>query len=226
MIFLYALLGFILGAPINALADALPLRQPVRLPDYLARRSRPRFRDAAVHVVSAGMFAFMWATYAEKNLAHMALLSFYALVLLLVSVTDVEHRLIPDIVSLPAIGIAALAAPIRFGAGWPYALLGGAVGFLFFGLAYWLGARLFGRGALGQGDIKLAVFVGLISSFPQIIVALVVTLFVGGVIGAILLVARRATLRTAMPYGPFIVIGGFYAMVWGGEVIRWYAGRF
>jgi len=196
------------------------------MPDYLAARGRLRVREMAVHTAAAGLCAFLWAAYAETNLAHAVLLSFYALVLLLVTVTDLEHRLIPDKVMLPAIGIAALASPLRFGAGWPFAIAGGLVAWLFFASAYWLGERFFGRGALGQGDIKLGVFVGLISGFPQVLVALVVALFAGGVTGMFLLVARRATLRTAIPYGPFIVIGGFYAMVWGTEVVKWYARQF
>jgi leader peptidase (prepilin peptidase)/N-methyltransferase len=222
----YILLGFVLGAPINALADALPLHRPVAVPVYLARRAPPRFRDIAVHVASAGLFALMWLMYADTRPLQMILLSLYALILLLITVTDLEHKLIPDKAILPAIVVGALASPLRFGGGWPYALIGGVVGFLFFLAAYWLGGRLFGRGALGQGDIKLATFVGLISGFPQIFVALVVALFAGGVIGALLLLARRATFRTAIPYGPFIVIGGFYAMIWGAEVIQWYAAQF
>jgi len=83
-----------------------------------------------------------------------------------------------------------------------------------------------GRGALGFGDVKLAAFIGLISSFPQIFVALIVGLFAGGIVGVLLLLSRRATLRTAIPYGPFIVIGGFCAMVWGAEVVQWYRGQF
>ena len=225
MIVIYALLGFLLGAPVNALADALPLHQPVSLPAYLARRA-PRWRDALVHVASAALFAFLWTRYADSGAIQLVLVSFYALALLLVTVTDLEHRLIPDRAILPAIGIAALAAPLRFGAGWPYALIGGLIGFLFFFVAAWLGERMLGSGALGGGDIKLAAFVGLISSFPQVLVALVVGLFAGGLIGLVLLITRRVTLRSAIPYGPFIVIGGFYAMVWGAEVIRWYASSY
>jgi leader peptidase (prepilin peptidase)/N-methyltransferase len=226
VIVVYALLGFVLGAAINALADALPLHQSIVMPAYLARRAPPRFRDLAVHVAAAGLFAFLWAQYAEQGLIQLMLVSVYALVLLLITVTDLEHKLIPDKAIVPAIGVAALASPIRFGAGWPYALLGGAIGFLFFFVAFWLGGRMLGRGALGFGDVKLAAFIGLISGFPQIFVALVVALIAGGAISLALLLTRRATFRTAIPYGPFIVIGGFYAMVWGTEVVRWYAGQF
>lgn len=225
MIVLYALLGFVLGAPINALADALPAHQPVQIPAYLTRRAALRFRDAAVHVVNAALFAFLWSRF-NADVVELILLSFYTLVLLLVTVTDLEHKLIPNAAILPAIAIAALATPLRFGNGWPYALLGGLIGFAFFFAMYWFGEKLFGSGALGFGDVKLAAFVGLISSFPQLLIGLVVTLFAGGIIGLLLLITRRVTLRTAIPYGPYIVIGGFYAMVWGTEAIQWYAQRF
>ena len=226
MIVAYTLLGFLLGAPVNALADALPLHQPVSLPAYLARRAPPRWRDVLVHVASAALLALVWARYAESSAIQLVLVSFYALVLLLVTVTDLEHRLIPDRAILPAIGIATLAAPLRFGASWPYALIGGLIGFLFFFVAARVGERLLGSGALGDGDIKLAAFVGLISSFPQVLIALIVGMFAGGVIGLGLLITRRVTLRSAIPYGPFIVIGGFYAMVWGAEAIRWYTSSY
>ena len=226
MIAVYALLGFVLGAPINALADALPVRQPVAAPAYLTRRAPPRFRDVAVHVAAAGLFGLLWTQCASKAAIQLILVSVYALVLLLVTVTDLEHKLIPNRLIVPAIVIAALATPLRFGDGWPYALLGGATGFLFFFVAAWLGERVLGRGALGWGDVKLAAFVGLIGGFPQIFVALVVAIIAGGVISIALLITRRVTMRTAIPYGPFIVIGGFYAMVWGTEAIRWYASSF
>lgn len=225
MLILYALLGFVLGVPINALADALPEREALKVPDYVTRRASPRFRDIMVHLAAAILFAFLWSRYSD-SITELLLVSFYSLVLLLVTVTDLEHKLILNIVILPAIVIAALAAPLRFGNGWPYALLGGVIGFAFFYFAVIFGERVFGSGALGGGDVKLAAFVGLISSFPQFFVALVVTIFAGGAISAVLLLTRRATLRTAIPYGPFIVIGGFYAMVWGTEVIQWYAGQF
>jgi leader peptidase (prepilin peptidase)/N-methyltransferase len=222
----YALLGLALGAPINALADALPQRRPVEVPAYLARRAAPRAREVLVHVVSAALFAFLWVTYADQDVVQLILASFYSSVLLLVTVTDLEHKLIPDHVMLPSIVVAALASPLRFGGGWPFALLAGVVGFVFFFAAMWLGERALGRGALGFGDVKLAAFAGLISSFPQILVGLVVAIIAGGAISLALLIVRRANLRTAIPYGPFIVIGGFYAMVWGTQVIRWYAAQF
>ena len=226
MIVLYALAGFVLGAPINALADALPERRAATTPAYLARRAPPRPRDIAVHLATAALFAILWAQFESQGTVPLILVSFYTLVLLLVTVTDLEHRLIPNRAIVPAMMIAALASPARFGERWPLALLGGAIGFVFFFAAFWIGERTIGRGALGFGDVRLAAFAGLISGFPHIVAGLIVGVFAGGAISLLLLLTRRATLRTAIPYGPFIAIGGFYAMVWGGDAICGYAAIF
>ncbi len=103
----------------------------------------------------------------------LVLASFFTAVLVLVTVTDLEHRLIPNRAILPAIAIAALVSPLWFGPGWYLALVGGAIGYGFFWLAVQLGDRFIGRGAMGFGDVKLAAFVGLITGFPGIITALV-----------------------------------------------------
>jgi leader peptidase (prepilin peptidase)/N-methyltransferase len=140
-------------------------------------------------------------------------------VLLLVTVTDFEHRLIPDRAILPAIVIAALVSPWWFGPGWYFALLGGLIGYGFFWLAVHLGERFLGRGAMGWGDVKLAAFVGLITGFPGIITALVVTIIAGGVISLVLLLTRIVNLRSGIPYGPFICLGGFITMLYGQQIM-------
>jgi len=53
-------------------------------------------------------------------------------------------------------------------------------------------------------------------------VALVVGILLGGVISALLLITRRVTLHTAIPYGPFLICGGLVAMFWGQDIVRWY----
>jgi leader peptidase (prepilin peptidase)/N-methyltransferase len=147
------------------------------------------------------------------------LASFFTAVLALVTVTDLEHRLIPNRAILPAIAIAALASPLWFGPGWWLALLGGAIGYGFFWLVVQLGDRFLGRGAMGWGDVKLAAFVGLITGFPGIITALVLTIIAGGVVSLVLLLTRIVNLRSGIPYGPFICLGGFLTMLYGQQVM-------
>jgi leader peptidase (prepilin peptidase)/N-methyltransferase len=134
-----------------------------------------------------------------------------------VTVTDFEHRNSRSR-DHPAID-AALVSPLWFGPGWYLALVGGAIGYGFFWLAVQLGNRFLGRGAMGWGDVKLAAFVGLITGFPGIITALVVTIIAGGVISLVLLLTRIVNLHSGIPYGPFICLGGFITMLYGQQII-------
>jgi leader peptidase (prepilin peptidase)/N-methyltransferase len=71
---------------------------------------------------------------------------------------------------------------------------------------------------MGWGDVKLA-FVGLITSFPGIITVLV-TIIAGGVISLILLLTRIVNLRSGIPYGPFICLGGFVTILYGQQIMN------
>ncbi len=243
VIVLYAVLGLIAGAVINILADVYPYRnkqvrgavcpacgQPrsaIQALAVLAYASGKRqcsacgrpiaARNIVVEIGLAALFALLYSHY--QDLVPLLIASFYTSVLALVTVTDLEHRLIPNRAMLPAIVIAALLSPLWFGPGWYLALIGGAIGFGFFWLTVWLGGKFLGRGAMGEGDITLATFVGLITGFPGIIIALSLTIVAGGVISLVLLLTRIVNLRSFVPYGPFIVLGGFITMLYGQQIM-------
>jgi len=246
VIILYALIGLVIGGVVNLLADVLPDRrkhvltaraacpacgQPRSTIQSLAvmafllgkRRcpscGRPiAWRNPVVELALAALFALLYSIYADQ-LIKLVLASFFTSVLLLVTVTDFEHRLIPNRAIVPSIVIAALVSPLWFGPGWYLALLGGAIGYGFFWITVQLGDRLLGRGAMGWGDVKLAAFVGLITGFPGIITALVITIIAGGVISLVLLVTRIVNLKSGIPYGPFICLGGFITMLYGQPIM-------
>jgi leader peptidase (prepilin peptidase)/N-methyltransferase len=244
LIIVYALIGLIVGGIVNLLADVLPDRhkkvstptcpacgqprsaiQSLAVIAFLAGKrhcpscGRPiAGRNLIVELALAVLFALLYNFYGYQ-LIKLVLASFFTSVLLLVTVTDFEHRLIPDRAIIPAIVIAALASPLWFGPGWYLALVGGAIGYGFFWIAVQLGDRFIGRGAMGWGDVKLAAFVGLITGFPGIITALVVTIIAGGVISLVLLMTRIVNLRSGIPYGPFICLGGFLTMLYGQQIM-------
>jgi len=197
-------------------------------------------RDVLVQLGLSVVFAAIWARYAPAPLP-IALASLYAALFMLIAVIDLEHRLILDVVILPAIGLALLV--ILVAPGWlsslydhnlqalleqqgrPGWLVGGVIGFVFFLLAWLVGQRLYGPGALGQGDIKLAAFIGLITGFPLVIVALVGGILVGGIISLVLVVTRLRSLRSAVPYGPFLILGAALALWSGAQIIQqWWGG--
>jgi leader peptidase (prepilin peptidase)/N-methyltransferase len=214
-IFLCTILGLIAGLAINRVADYLVAAR--ELP-----KTQPRVRAPLVVLLAALLFAILAARFGVT--LQFALTALYTTIFLIVLVTDLEHRLIFDVVILPATLFAALASPLS-PVGWKLSLLGGAVAFVIV-LGIYFFAEIFARarklniagGAFGQGDVKLAVFIGIVVGFPNVFPAILYTILLGG-IGAILfltyqlIVHRRIALTAAIPYGPFFCIAGWWWMV-------------
>jgi leader peptidase (prepilin peptidase)/N-methyltransferase len=139
--------------------------------------------------------------------------AFFAALTLLLA-TDLDQRLLPDVITLPAIPIALALAVAGANPLVPPGALPGAIlaavaipAFLF------VVAIPFGAGAIGMGDLKLLVSVGLLTGLARAVTGVVVGALVAGVVLAILLVARRITLRTYVPFGPFLIIGAYWAVL-------------
>lgn len=141
----------------------------------------------------------------------------FGVVLLVIASTDFERRIIPNRLSYPAIGAAALmcwAWPDRSvldvfgGAG---AALGAAA--LLFGLGIFVGGALgAGGAAFGMGDVKLMVLLGLLAGWPLVMTALLFGVILAGVPSVVLMVAGRG--KQYFSYGPYLVVGALIAMLW------------
>jgi Flp pilus assembly protein protease CpaA len=171
-----------------------------------------------VELTTAVTFALLYDRYGLTG--HMLLLSVYMAILILVTVIDLEHRLVLNRVILPAIALALIAGLFTPGLSMPQVLVGGLIGF---GVFYLI--ALVYPGGMGAGDVKLAAFIGLITGFPDVVLAIVVTIFAGGLISLLLVVTRVRTIRDYIPYGPFLVIGGVFALFWGQPIMDSYMDR-
>jgi prepilin signal peptidase PulO-like enzyme (type II secretory pathway) len=167
-------------------------------------------------VVIAGALSFA-ATVARFSTDPVALLfiGVYVVALVLLFATDLDQKLLPDVITLPLVGLAALAWVT--GAG-PFVrttddLLWAAAAAVIVPLALYMLAIPFGAGAIGQGDLKLLVSVGLLGGAPQLFYALVVGAILAGVIVGILVFIRRLTLKSYVPYGPFLIVGTLWAIL-------------
>ena len=88
---------------------------------------------------------------------------------------------------------------------------------------FFLTIVLLSRGKwMGIGDIKLAFFMGLFFSYPNIIISLFLAFFLGAIIGVGLILLRKKTLKSEVPFGPFLVTGTFLALFFGKDIINWY----
>ena len=209
----FALVGAGVGWMLNPLAEAVHRQYP----DTASIPERQRWLALATAVLFGLNGALFGPTL--RGVLNCA----YSAVLVLLAATDLEHRLIPNHIVVPAILFAGIAA---FFVNWmtcKSAFLGGAVGLIFFAIAYGLAAVLYpGKIGLGMGDVTLATFIGLSVGFQSAFVFVVLGVLLGGVISAVLLVTRRVTLQTAIPYGPFLILGGLIAMLWGQAIVKWW----
>lgn len=242
---LFAITGLLTGVLINLMADQLPRRRavfPPRCPHCGQRRSwrtllavaryfqgaeqvcgHPvRVREWLVEVATAVLFGAL--PLFITNPLVLVVNTFHIAVLILIIVIDLENRLILNVVVYPATAVALAASffvpneenTLRL------ALVGAIVGFLLFYLFYWIGQLLFGPGALGYGDVKLAMLMGAMLGFHRIIFALAIGILLGGIISALLLLSRRFDRHNYLPYGQYLALGGIIMLIWGVKIAAAY----
>lgn len=137
----------------------------------------------------------------------------YSVVLVLLLATDLDQRLLPNELTLPAIPIALVVDiaglnPLVSPEQLPFAIV---VAIVVPGILFLLSIP-FGAGAIGQGDLKLLVSVGLLAGPLRLFTGVIYGALLAGLVIVVLLVARRITLKTFIPFGPFLIIGALWAI--------------
>ena len=214
---------------------------------YLILRGRCRYCRARIPlrvllVETGGGVIFVLAYWQFGFSAEFAYAAFWSCIFLVIIFIDWEHKLILNRITYPA----ALLALVVFGIDaivpewgvltyiksfWSESgimsisivngVVGGAIGFAYFFIV----KMIYPRG-MGIGDIKLACLIGLVTGFPLAIAALLTGIFIGGLVGVILLIFRKKGRKDPVPYGTFLAIGPVIALFWGNEILNWYLGFF
>lgn len=149
--------------------------------------------------------------------------------LIILFVYDLKHYLIPDVIIYPAIvltfGFRILdlfrASDFEFRI-WLNYVLAAVIGGAFF-----LVIVLISRGKwMGMGDVKIGFLMGLILGTSNLLAALFLAFLSGAVISIILLIIKKKTLKSEIPFGPFLVGATFIAIFWGDVLINWYFNLF
>ncbi len=171
------------------------------------------WRTAAVVLVAGAASGALAARMTDPR--DLALFGAWFAALTLLLATDLDQRLLPDVITLPLIPIAAVVMlagldPLVHGTEGLAVVAAVAIPAALFALSI-----PFGSGALGLGDVKLLVSVGLILGLARALVGVVAGAMLGGVVILALLVARRVTLKSYVPFGPFLIIGA----MWGALVV-------
>jgi leader peptidase (prepilin peptidase) / N-methyltransferase len=198
------------GAAWGFVADRIGARWPVH-EDGSVRRFD--WRSIVVVVAGAMSLAAVPLRF-EGDPVAAAIFGAYTVALVLLLATDLDQRLLPDVITLPAIPIALLVTllglnPLVAPAELPPAILASILIPLLLGLL----AVPFGAGAIGMGDLKLLVSVGLLAGPYRLFMGVVWGAILAGITILVLLLLRRVTLKTYVPFGPFLIAGALWAIL-------------
>src|SRR5665648_14275 len=144
--------------------------------------------------------------------------------LIIIAFIDLNQQIINDVISLPGIVIGFVISffvpYISFINSALGVVIGGGI-ILIIGLA---GSVIFKKEAMGGGDVKLAAMIGAFLGWRYIIISLFLGFFLGALAGIFLIMSKIKKREDVIPFGPFIVLGSFITLFWGGQIISWYLG--
>ncbi|MBN2074490.1 MAG: prepilin peptidase [Dehalococcoidales bacterium] len=266
LITLAAIIGLFTGSFLNVCIDRLPRGESIVFPpshcescnhklgvfdlipvfSYIFLRGGCRYcrvkipiRLMIVELVTGVLFGFFFWKYGFS--LELLVFIIYGSILIVIFVIDLEHQLVLDIITFPAMIIAFVIAFFRpeitsvtsLGSGSIdqavsqaasnaagqaiIALLGGITGLVAMSIPF-----IIYPSGMGMGDIKLAALVGLMTGYPLVILALIVSWISGGIIAGILLALKIKGRKDPIPAAVFMVVAALVTLLWGQEIWNWY----
>jgi prepilin signal peptidase PulO-like enzyme (type II secretory pathway) len=222
MMWVYVLGGGLAGGLVSATADWLMARragQPTGGDWWRQWRLSARGQTLSLIAGCALLSGYLWLQVGPSP--RLAIVTGYGWLLLLILVVDLRQRLVYNGVLVTA-GVAALAASLLAPPpGLASVLAGGVAGLVVLG-----SVALASRGGMGAGDVKLAGVIGLMAGFPEVLVALVIGIFAGGLVALVLLATRVVSRKSTIPYAPCLAAGAMVALIHGQNILAWHLSRF
>jgi prepilin signal peptidase PulO-like enzyme (type II secretory pathway) len=138
-------------------------------------------------------------------------------ILAALTATDLERRLLPDRIILPAVALALALGWALPGGSLLDSLYGGALAIAIAALLI-VASLPFGGGSFGMGDAKLILLLGVLLGPKGVIVAVLLAMIAAGLVAAVLLFTRLMKTGSYLPFGPFLATGGVLAILWQAEI--------
>jgi leader peptidase (prepilin peptidase)/N-methyltransferase len=239
-------LGLVLGSFLNVVIARLPrgksiVRPPSRCPrchkpvrpwdnvpvlSYLLLRGRCRDCKRRISIrypiveLTAGLLLWLLVRHTAQPLLLVPHAAFL-LTLLAIAWIDLDTRTIPDVFTIPGVGLG-LSASLFGPPGLGPALLGAAAG----GASLWLVGYVYQRAAgvpgMGGGDVKLAAMMGAFLGAAGVFGAIFLASLAGSVFGAALIASGKGSRRTAIPFGTFLAPAAMVLLLYGHTLFDWY----
>jgi len=238
----FALLGLCTGSFLNVCIDRLPRGQSIINPpshcsacnhklgildlvplfSYLWLRGRCRYCRATIPLrlpVVEGMtgllFAFLYWKFGLGLELGISLVC--ACLLTVIFVIDLENQLVLDKVIYPGMALALAFSFFWPGLGVLSSLAGGALGLGVMALPF-----IIYRRGMGMGDVKLGALIGLMTGYPLVVVALLLSVITGGLVAASLLAFKIKKRKDPIPFAPFLATSAMITLLWGQAIWQWY----
>jgi leader peptidase (prepilin peptidase)/N-methyltransferase len=151
-------------------------------------------------------------------------LVYYVFIATLLAVTfiDIDHRIIPDVITLPGIPIFFAASFALPAITYKDALLGILIGGGSLFLVAWVYSIITKKEGMGGGDIKLLAMMGAMVGWQGVFFTIFVASLVGTLAGLAVMLQSRQGMKLAVPFGPFLSIGAITYIFFGTQLVNWY----
>ena len=168
---------------------------------------------AALSMVVAWQYGFGWPA------TGMLLLTWG---LISLSMIDADTQLLPDVLVLPLLWLGLIANSFGVYTSLNDALWGAVAGYLSLWSVYWLFKLVTGKEGMGYGDFKLLAMLGAWGGWQILPLTILLSSLVGAVLGIIILKTRGQDNATPLPFGPYLAIAGWIALIWGETITSRY----
>lgn len=183
-------------------------------------RIKISLRYPIIEALTGALFVLVFF-YFSLSLATLVYLIFVA-ALVVITFIDLDHQIIPDVISLPGIVVGFLCSFATPWLTWSDSLFGILLG----GGSLWLVAVLYElltkKEGMGGGDIKLLAMIGAFLGWKAILPIIFFSSLIGSLVGVPLMLVKKADSKLAIPFGPFLALGALVYLFWGPQLISWY----
>ncbi len=139
---------------------------------------------------------------------------------------DLDHHLLPDSITLPLLWLGLLINTQGVFTSLESAVYGAAGGYLILWGVYWAFKLLTGKEGMGYGDFKLLAAIGAWGGVKILPLVILLSSVVGVILAMLLIAFRRHQAQNPLPFGPYLAIAGWIALLWGEPIISAYLGSF
>jgi len=150
----------------------------------------------------------------------------FTAVLIVITFIDLDHQIIPDVLTLPGIPLFFLAAVFIIKVPWLEALLGLLIGGGVLFLIAFVYELISKREGMGGGDIKLLAMIGGFLGWKSLIFVLLFSSFTGAIIGVTAMMIKKQDMKYAVHFGPFLSAAAVAYIFWGDYFMRLFFGEY